>query len=130
METKNMGKRVLIVEDELPMLRALADKFTLEGFSVLEAKNGEDGLAIALEQHPDIILLDIFMPKMDGRVVLQKLREDEWGKKVPIIILTNLNPDDKTLQEIMKSGPSYYFIKSKWKLQELVAKVKKELSVE
>ena len=48
---------------------------------------------------------------------------------VPVIILTNLNPDDKTLNELMKSGPSYYFVKSKWKLEELAEKVKKELGV-
>jgi len=60
---------------------------------------------------------------------MEKLREDEWGKKVPIIILTKLNPDDKTLNEIMASGPSYYFIKSKRQLEDLTEKVKKELGV-
>jgi len=120
-------KTILIVEDELPMLKALSDKFSREGFGTLETKDGEEGLKVALEKKPDLIVLDIFMPVMDGKMMLEKLRADSWGKTVPVIILTNLNPDDKTLAELMKSGPSYYFIKSKWKLEELVEKVKKEL---
>jgi len=124
-----MEKTILVVEDELPMLKALSDKFSLEGFGVLEAKDGEEGLKAAFGKKPDLIILDIFMPVMDGKAMFEKLREDDWGKSVPVIILTNLNPDDKTLDELMKNGPSYYFVKSKWKLEELVAKVKKELEV-
>ncbi len=129
MERKNNGKKILIIEDELPMLKALSDKFSLEGFSVLEARNGNEGLNVALETKPDLILLDLLMPIMDGKAMMEKLRQDAWGKKVPIIILTNLNPDDKTLNEIIESGPAYYFIKSKWKLEDLVARAKKELGV-
>jgi DNA-binding response OmpR family regulator len=128
--SNGMKKTILIIEDELPMLKALSDKFTLEGFEILEAKDGEEGLKTATSKKPDLIILDIFMPVMDGKVMFKKLRADEWGKNVPVIILTNLNPDDKTLDELMKNGPSYYFIKSKWKLEELVAKVKKELGEE
>jgi CheY-like chemotaxis protein len=122
-------KKILIIEDELPMLKALSDKFSREGFSILEARNGEEGLNMALENKPDLLILDLFMPVMDGKAMMEKLREDEWGKNVPIIILTNLNPDDKTLNEIMASGPSYYFVKSKWQLEDLVAKVKEELAI-
>ncbi|MFA5871436.1 MAG: response regulator [Parcubacteria group bacterium] len=123
------GKKLLIIEDELPMLRVLSDKFTLEGFSILEARNGEEGLEIALKTKPDLIILDLFMPVMDGKSMMEKLRQDPWGKDVPIIILTNLNPDDKTLNEIIASGPAYYFIKSKWKLEDLVKKIKEELEI-
>ena len=124
-----MKKTILIIEDELPMLKALSDKFTLEGFEILEAKDGAEGLETAISKKPDLIILDIFMPVMDGKAMFEKLRQDAWGKTVPVIILTNLNPDDKTLDQLMKNGPSYYFIKSKWKLEELVAKVKSELGV-
>jgi CheY-like chemotaxis protein len=123
------SKKILIIEDELPMLKALSEKFTREGFSVLEARNGQEGLDVALEAKPDLLILDLFMPVMDGKAMMEKMRQDEWGKKVPIIILTNLNPDDKTLNEIMSSGPSYYFIKSKWQLEDLVGKVKEELNI-
>lgn len=129
MEQENNGKKILIIEDELPMLKALSDKFGLEGFSVLEARNGEEGLNMALKTKPDLILLDLLMPVMDGKIMMEKLRRDEWGKKVPIIILTNLNPDDKTLNEILESGPAYYFVKSKWRLEDLVARTKKELGI-
>jgi len=122
-------KKILIIEDELPMLKALSDKFSREGFSVLEARDGQEGLDLALQTKPNLIILDLFMPVMDGKAMMEKLRQDEWGKKVPIIILTNLNPDDKTLNEIMASGPSYYFIKSKWQLEDLTEKVKMELGV-
>ncbi len=125
-----MNKTILIIEDELPMLKALSDKFSREGLRVLEAKNGEEGLATALREKPGLIILDIFMPVMDGKAMFEKLRADKWGKTVPVIILTNLNPDDKTLDELMKNGPSYYFVKSKWKLEELVEKVKKALGAE
>ena len=128
--SNGVKKTILIIEDELPMLKALSDKFTLEGFEILEAKDGAEGLKVATSKKPDLILLDIFMPVMDGKVMFEKLRGDVWGKTVPVIILTNLNPDDKTLDELMKNGPSYYFIKSKWKLEELVSKVKKELGAE
>ena len=128
--SNGVKKTILIIEDELPMLKALSDKFTLEGFEILEAKDGAEGLKAALEKKPDLIILDIFMPVMDGKAMLEKLRQDAWGKTVPVIILTNLNPDDKTLDELMKNGPSYYFVKSKWKLEELVGKVKKELGEE
>ncbi|MFA6193865.1 MAG: response regulator [Parcubacteria group bacterium] len=128
--SNGIKKTILIIEDELPMLKALSDKFALEGFEILEAKDGEEGLKAATSKKPDLIILDIFMPVMNGKVMFEKLRADEWGKTVPVIILTNLNPDDKTLDALMKNGPSYYFIKSKWKLEELVEKVKKELGTE
>lgn len=70
---------ILIVEDDVPELNALRDKFTHEGFSILEAKNGEEGLATALREHPDLILLDIIMPVMDGMTMLVNLRKDPWG---------------------------------------------------
>jgi DNA-binding response OmpR family regulator len=129
MEQQNELKKILVIEDELPMLKALSEKFTREGFSVLEAKNGQEGLEVALKTRPSLIILDLFMPVMDGKAMMEELRKDDWGKTVPIIILTNLNPDDKTLNEILASGPAYYFVKSKWQLGDLVGKVKEELGM-
>lgn len=125
-----MSKKViLITEDEPSMLRILTDKLTESGFETLQAKNGEEGLALALQHHPDLILLDILMPKLDGMTVLSKLREDEWGKKVPVIILTNVSADtDATLQGIIKTQPAYYFVKSNTRLEDIVEKVKEILS--
>ena len=118
---------ILIAEDEKPMLKALVDKFTHEGFNVIESKNGEEALKSALQKHPNIILLDLVMPKMDGLVVLKKLREDEYGKTVPIIILTNLNMDNRIIKEVVALEPSFYLMKSEVKLEEVISKVKEIL---
>lgn len=121
-------KIVLITEDEPPMLRILTDKLTESGFETLQAKNGEEGLSLALQHHPDLILLDILMPKLDGLTMMNKLREDTWGKTVPIIVLTNVSADtDETLQAIIKTQPAYYFVKSNSKLDDIVEKVKELL---
>lgn len=116
-------KKILIIEDELPQLGALCDKFLKENFMIFEAQNGEDGLEIALKEHPDVILLDVFIPKMDGIEMAKKLREDEWGKEVPIIILSN-SDDVETIELAMANHVFEYFIKSETKLDYIVEKVK------
>ncbi len=123
-------KKVLIVEvvdDEAPERSALRDKLTQSGFSILEAKDGEEGLKIALREHPDVILLDIVMPKMDGMVVLHKLRQDEWGKKASVIILTNYDANDPILFNVVRDQPSYYFLKANTPLENLLEKIQELL---
>ncbi len=119
-------KTILIVEDERPLREALHDKFTQDGFSTLEAKNGEEGLEVALREHPDLILLDIVMPKMDGMTMLKKLREDKWGKDAKVTILTNLSDVDKISEAIAHSSHEY-ILKSDWKIEDIVAKVRELL---
>ena len=86
-----LGKKILIVEDEVVVALPLLDTLKKEGFDVIKAKDGEEGLAVALRDRPDLILLDILMPKMDGLTMMKKLRaENEWGKKAPIIFCKNL----------------------------------------
>lgn len=121
-------KRILIVDDEAPMLQALVGKFTREGFEVLQATNGEEGLAQALGKQPDMILLDIIMPRMDGMTMLKKLREDPVGKEIPVIILTNLS-DAKKVVEAMQNGVYDFLIKTDWKLESVVEKVKNRLGL-
>lgn len=122
-------KKILIVEDEVSLRNALKDKLTHEGFVTLEAKNGEEGLAVALREHPDLILLDIVMPKMDGMTMLKKLRaENEWGKSVPVIILTNLTSDNEQRnRDITETEPSYYFVKTDWTLEDILTKIRERL---
>ena len=119
------GKTILIVEDEVSLLNALRDKLTRENFAVLEAKNGEEGLEIALREHPDLILLDLIMPVMDGMTMLKKLRHDSWGTKVSVIILTNLSDAEGSLMRSI--GSLDYIVKSNWKLEDVVAKVRERL---
>ena len=126
MTTEN--KTILIVEDEQDLREALADKLTREAFTVLEAKNGKEGLDKALGEHPDLILLDIVMPEMDGMTVLRKLREDTWGKTVPVILLTNLSATEESIiEEMVKYAPSHYLVKSDWKIKDVVEKIKETL---
>ncbi|MBT3690299.1 response regulator [bacterium] len=121
-------KKILIVDDEAPLSKVLKDKFESTGFEVLTAKNGEEGLMKAVTQKPDLILLDIVMPRLDGMTMLKKLREDEWGKGVEVILLTNLSDNDK-VRQALKNNVYDYLIKSNWKLEDLVIKVKEKLEV-
>lgn len=123
----NAPKIVLVVEDEHPILLVLRDRLKDEGYHVLEATNGEEGLSIALKEHPDLIVLDLLMPIMDGITLLQKLREDEWGKTAKAIILTNLSENEK-LQEAQKFGVKDYFIKTDWKVEEIIEKIRSKIS--
>lgn len=123
-------KTVLIIEDEKPMLNVLSDTLTASGFGIYLARDGQEGLSQALIHHPDIILLDLLMPKMDGMTLMEKLRKDKWGKNAPVIILTNVSADtDKTIKEIIAYQPSYYFVKSDITLEKIVEKIKEVLSI-
>ena len=125
---QKIKKIILIVEDNHSLLRALVDKFTMENFNVLFATNGKEGLEIAMKDEPDVILLDILMPIMDGMAVLEKLRQsNKWGKQVPVVILTNLEPDNELTIKTSKYVPAYYLIKSDCKLENIVDKVNEAL---
>lgn len=117
-----------IVEDETSLSNVLSDRFEGEHFEVLKAKNGEEGLSIALREHPDLILLDLAMPVMDGITMLKKLREDEWGKSARAIILTNASDTEK-VAEAMESEVFEYHVKSDTKIDDIVARVKGDLGV-
>lgn len=124
-------KKILIIEDEAPVLKALDNTLTDAGFITMRATGGGEGLNAAFENHPDIILLDILLPKVNGMEVLQKLRDDAWGKNVPVIILTNVSPDsDAALNSVIENQPAYYLIKSDIKLDLVVEKVKDVLKIE
>ena len=122
---------VLIVEDEVSLRNALRDKFIREGFSASDARDGEAGLEAALKALPDIILLDIVMPKMDGIAMLRKLRHSNaWGENVPVILLTNLGLDnEKMMKEIAEDKAVFYLVKSDWPLGSIITKVREVLSV-
>ncbi|MBI4087035.1 response regulator [Candidatus Kaiserbacteria bacterium] len=121
-------KTVLIVEDETDIREALRDALHDKAYAVLEAKDGNEGAATALEKHPDLILLDLRMPEMDGMTAFKHIREDGWGKTVPVIILTNLNANSEHLvDDIVTHKPMEYLIKSDWKIYDVVEKVRNVL---
>lgn len=126
--TNQQGRKILIAEDEVSMRQILAEKFAREGFVVIEALDGEEGISKALEETPDIILLDLMMPKVDGISMLKKIRAaNAWGKKVPAIILTNLVANDNIISSVTETEPSYYLVKSDWRIDDIVQKVKERL---
>lgn len=119
-------KKVLIVEDEKNMFSLLKNGLEKEGITVFGTTNGADGLKSALKNHPDLILLDIIMPKMDGLTMLYKLRQDKWGRNVKVVILTNLS-DGNSVAAALKSGVYDFLVKADWKLSDLIQKVKEKL---
>lgn len=123
-----LKKKILIIEDEVALVTALADKLTAEGFVTVSAKDGLEGLAVFAKEKPDLILLDILMPEMDGMTMLRKLRETEGGKTVPVIILTNLNPVDRLSSGAQEFDPAYFLVKTDWTLDQVVAKIREELA--
>ena len=123
-----MAKRILVVDDEAPIRNLIMENLVMEGFAVLEARDGENGLEVALSEHPDLILLDIAMPKMDGVTMLKKLREYEEGKDIPVIMLTNIE-NVKLVTEALAEGSKDYIIKSDWDIKKVVELVKKRLGL-
>lgn len=116
-------KKILIVEDELAYIKLLQDQLTLKGYEVITAKDGKEGLSMAQKEKPDMILLDIRMPVMDGMMMLSLLRKDKSGKATKVIMLTNLEPDDKIIGDVIKDQPTYYFVKSDVKLEDMLDKI-------
>ena len=90
--------------------------------SILETNNGKDALIFATERHPDLIVLDVAMPELDGISALRRLREDEWGKDAKVIILTSLGGSDVIMSEVAKLNPAYCLTKDKVSIQEVVEK--------
>ncbi|MFZ3057636.1 MAG: response regulator [Minisyncoccales bacterium] len=134
MENNERKYSVLVVEDEKPLSDALEEKLSEEGFDVLRAENGEEGVKLALSRHPDLILLDLIMPKIDGLTMLKMLRKDEWGSHATVIILTNIS-DESKVAEVLSSGFSNindtyeYLVKTDWSLDAVVDKIKQKLQI-
>lgn len=127
METK---KVILIIEDEKNLRDAIVDILKIKNFDPLEAKNGREGVELALSKHPDLILLDLILPEMDGMTALKKIRADDWGANVPVIILTNLSATNEQLvEDMITHKPMYYLVKSDWKLHDVVDKIDEILKI-
>ena len=116
--------KVLIIEDDKILSDMYYDVFTINGFTILTADDGEKGLKLALSEKPDVILLDLALPKIHGIEILKSLRDDDWGKSVPIIVLTNLNVDGKILKAITEYTPVYCLLKTNTTPEEVMNKAK------
>ena len=119
-----MQKTILVVEDEKSLREAIIDILERNNFLPLGAMNGKEGVELALAKHPDLILLDLIMPEMDGMSALKKIRADAWGATVPVVILTNLSAtNEQLIDDMVKHKPMHYLIKSDWKLHDVIKKV-------
>jgi CheY-like chemotaxis protein len=119
-------KKILIVEDEIALINVLSDKLTNEGYDVIKAMDGKEGLRVAISDQPDLILLDINLPVMDGITMLKELRKDEFGKTVEVVMLTNFN-EYKLLADALAQGAHDYIVKSDWKLEDIVKLIRDKL---
>ena len=119
----NNKKTILLVEDDAFVSDIYHTKLTEEGYEVIIAENGLEAMKKLGEIAPDLILLDIVMPYMDGLEVLNKLKADEKWKQIPVILLTNLSQKEE-VEEGLKSGANDYLIKSHFTPSEVVTKVK------
>ncbi|MFZ2188881.1 MAG: response regulator [Candidatus Moraniibacteriota bacterium] len=118
--------KILIAEDEPTLHRALAEFLTEEGFETISAFDGEEAVVLAKSKKPDLILLDIILPKKDGYEVLDELKSDEKIQKVPIVLLTNLESAEN-IQKAFDKGATTYLVKSNYKLEDVVKKIKEVL---
>jgi DNA-binding response OmpR family regulator len=121
MDTKKI--KVLIVEDDAFLLRMYADKFEIENFDVDIAEDGKKGIRIAEKDPPDIILLDIILPGMNGFEVLKEIKAIDKLKNIPVILLTNLSQRDD-IDKGLALGANDYLIKAHFMPSEVVEKVK------
>jgi DNA-binding response OmpR family regulator len=128
MENQKLNKRVLIVEDEAAMASALRTKFEKYGFDIIGASDGEEGLKVAMAEKPDLLMLDLLMPKMDGISLMKEVRKEAtWGTTVPIIILTNLS-DHESMSEAAENSV-YFLVKTEWRLDDVVKLAMEKLGI-
>ncbi|MFC1629704.1 response regulator [Patescibacteria group bacterium] len=119
-------KKILFIEDESALQKTLGDLLGQEDYEMISALDGEVGLRLAKEKAPDLILLDLILPKISGFDVLKRLKGDDQTKGIPVIVLTNL----EGLGEIDKAielGATTYLVKARYSLDEVLEKVKKTL---
>jgi DNA-binding response OmpR family regulator len=115
--------KVLIVEDEISLAKVLRDNFIKDGFDVLLAEDGKIGLDMALREMPEIILLDIAMPVMDGLEMLKLLKDDRVGKEIPVVILTNYGDMEK-FKQAKELGVADYLVKADWSMRDITILVR------
>lgn len=123
-------KKVLIIEDDKAMASILQESLQDEGFGATFASDGIEGLERVKSDKPDIILLDVMMPKMSGKETLAELRGNPETKDIPVIMLTNVGDDIDTISEVVSLGTPDYLVKSNTSMDMIVERVKQRLAGE
>lgn len=121
-----MAKKILVIEDEATLQKALVEVLEQTGYDVLSALDGEKGFELATNDIPDLILLDIILPKMDGFEVLKGLKANPKTENIPVIILTNLG-DVSSVQQALELGANSYLVKADFHLDDVIQKVERTL---
>jgi DNA-binding response OmpR family regulator len=121
-------KKILVIEDDSILQKALQEFLIAENFEVISAADGEIGERMAKAENPDLILLDIILPKKDGYEVLAELKKDEKSKDIPVILLTNLGSAED-IEKALSLGATNYLIKADYKLKEVASKIKEVLKM-
>jgi len=121
-------KKIAIIEDDQVISQMYRMKFEADGFEVQLADNGERGVALVQAFNPDLILLDLKMPQMDGTEALTEIRAHDWGKTIPVIILTNLG-EEEAPKILRKLGIHSYIVKAELTPKQVVARAKEALGI-
>ena len=121
-----MAQKILFVEDEPSLQKAISEVLVQEGFKILNAIDGEKGLESAKKTKPDLILLDLILPKKDGFEVLKELKADEKTKNIPVIVLTNLEGMGD-VEKALELGATTYLVKANYELEDVLKTVKDHL---
>jgi len=121
-----MPKTILFIEDESALQKTFGEILSQEGYEMIPALDGETGLEVAKTKKPDLILLDLILPKVHGFDVLKQLKEDPGTKGIPVIILTNLEGIGD-VDRAIGLGATTYLVKAKYTLEEVLEKIKKAL---
>ncbi len=119
-------KKILFIEDESTLQKAFGDILTQYKYKVISALDGKIGLRLAKSEKPDLILLDIVLPSMNGFEVLKRLKQDPETEKIPVIVLTNLEKMED-VKEAIELGAKAYLVKTQYGIEEVMEKVKKAL---
>jgi len=118
--------KILFIEDETALQKTLSAVMEQAGHTVVNAYDGEKGLELAQEAAPDLILLDLILPKMDGFSVLEKLKGDQKTKDIPVIVLTNLESVDD-VEKVIGLGATTYLVKANYDLDDIAGKINEVL---
>lgn len=119
-------KKILFIEDESALQKTFDDILAQEGYEMVSAMDGEEGLRLAKIEKPDLILLDLILPKVHGFEVLKQLKEDKETSDIPIIVLTNLEGTGD-VEKALELGATTYLVKANYSLEEVLQKIRKTL---
>lgn len=124
----NSSKKILIIEDEPSLLRALKDKFERNGIEVSYATNGEEGLAMIKKDKPQLILLDLMLPRMSGETILKEIKKNKSTQNIPVVVLSAKADEASVVNCLNNLGADDYMVKSDFTLEQVLDKINKYIN--